>query len=129
MAMQQLIFEESGSGDVSMVAMFNHMQLMHAVLIEFKNSKAMFQASLSLDGVNNMIIVLRQEIAELNVTTNNLATISSTCHKCDISKTDYQDHHQSKTEDQDPKSFLGSFLDSCDLESFLRSFLVAVVVT
>ena len=32
------------------------------------------------------------------------------CHKCDISKTGYQDHHQLKTGDEDPRSFLDSFI-------------------
>ena len=34
MATQQVFFGESGSDDVSMVATFNHMQLMHAELVE-----------------------------------------------------------------------------------------------
>ena len=45
------------------------------------------------------------------------------CDGRDISTTDYQDHHQPKTEDEGPRSILSSFLDSGDLRSFLRSFL------
>ena len=78
MATQQVVYGEYGSGDVSMVAMFNHMQLMHIELVELKNSNAKFQASLLVDGVNNKTMMLREEIAELKATTNNLAISSST---------------------------------------------------
>ena len=69
MAMQQVVCGEAESGDVSMVAMFNYMQLIHAELVKLKNSNAKFQASLSVDRVNNKIMALQQEIAELNATT------------------------------------------------------------
>ena len=78
MVTQQLLSREFESGDVSIVAMFNHIQLMHADLVELKNSNAKFQASLSIDGVNKRIMALQQEIAKLKATTNSLDVSSST---------------------------------------------------
>ena len=88
------------------MAMFNHMQLMHTELVELKNSNAKFQASLSIDGVNNKIMALRQEIAELKTTTNNLAVSSSIP----------MDHSCARDNTKEPKISLPEKLDGMRLK-------------